>query len=299
MMIVETLSRDVRNALRSLRRDLGAALLVIVIAGLGIGASTTVFSICRALLRRPLPFREPERLVWIANGTSENLSAQTVQVNNLLDLRTASRSFVDIAGFYAFYAPGDIRLTGDGEAERITGVPVTQSFFTMLGVQPFAGRFFDSSETRWNGPKAVVLGYELWQRRFMADRGVVGRSILLDGEPWTVVGVLPPSFDFSAIFTPGRRADLFLPYPLTPETNQAGNTLALIGRLRDGANLAQAQAEGSLIASRIVTGIEGHSRRNGFKPRLVPLREEVSGKLRSALVVLSASVGFLMLLVCA
>jgi len=299
MTIVDSLSRDVRHAFRSLRRDLGAALLVVAIAGLGIGASTTVFSMCRALLLRPLPFREPDRLVWIANGTSENLSAQTVQVNNLLDLRASSRSFVDIAGFYAFYAPGDIRLTGNGEAERITGVPVTQSFFRLLGVKPLAGRFFDSSETRWNGPKAVVLGHELWQRRFSADRGIVGRSILLDGESWTVVGVLPPSFDFGAIFTPGRRADVFLPYPLSPETNQSGNTLALIGRLRDGANLEQAQAEGSLIASRIVRGREGQSRRNGFTPRLVPLREQVSGKLRSALVVLSASVGFLMLLVCA
>src|SRR5207249_2993605 len=144
MTIVDALSRDVRHGFRSLRRDLGAALLVVAIAGLGIGASTTVFSICRALLLRPLPFREPDRLVWIANGTSENLSAQTVQVNNLIDLRTSSRSFVDIAGFYAFYAPGDIRLTGAGEAERITGVPVTQSFFPLLGVEPLVGRFFDS-----------------------------------------------------------------------------------------------------------------------------------------------------------
>src|SRR5690349_5752193 len=227
MTIVDSLSRDVRHAFRSLRRDLGAALLVVAIAGLGIGASTTVFSICRALLLRPLPFREPDRLVWIANGTSENLSAQTVQVNNLLDLRASSRSFVDIAGFFAFYAPGDIRLTGGGDAERITGVPVTQSFFALLGVKPLIGRFFDSSETRWNGPKAVVLGHELWQQRFAGDHRVVGQAIILDGEPWTVVGVLPPAFDFEGIFTPGRRADLFLPYPLSPETNQSGNTLAL------------------------------------------------------------------------
>jgi len=299
MTIVDSLSRDTRHALRSLRRDLGAALLVVAIAGLGIGASTTVFSICRALLLRPLPFRQPERLVWIANGTSENRSAQTVQVNNLIDLSTASRSFADIAGFYAFYAPGDIRLTGAGEAERITGVPVTQSFFSLLGIKPLVGRFFDSSETRWNGPKAVLLGHQLWQQRFSADRGIVGRAIILDGEPWTVVGVLPPSFDFEAIFTPGRRADLFLPFPLSPETNQQGNTLALIGRLRYGARVQQAQAEASVIASRIVTGRQGQVWRNGFMPRLVPLREQVSGRLRSALVVLSASVAFLMLLVCA
>ncbi|HEY9226835.1 MAG TPA: ABC transporter permease, partial [Gemmatimonadaceae bacterium] len=299
MTLVDALSRDIRHGLRSLRRDWKAALLVIAIAGLGIGASTTVFSICRALILRPLPFREPDRLVWIANGTSENLSAQTVQVNNLLDLRASSRSFTDIAAFYAFYAPGDIRLTGGGEPERITGVPVTQSFFGLLGVEPLAGRFFDSTEVQWNAAKSVVLGHEFWQRRFAGDRSVIGRSIMLDGQPATVVGVLPASFDFAAIFTPGRRADVFLPFPLSPETNRRGNTLALIGRLRDGTRLDEAQAESKVIASRFREVREGDNRRNTFAPRLLPLRDQVSGRLRSALVVLASSVGFLMLLVCA
>ena len=299
MTLSDTLSRDVRYGLRSLRRDWRVATLVVVIAGLGIGASTTVFSICRALVLRPLPFREPDRLVWIANGTSENLSAQTVQVNNLLDLRASNRSFSDIAGFYAFYAPGDIRLTGGGEPERITGVPVTQSFFPLLGVQPLVGRFFDSTETRWRAPRTVVLGHAFWQRRFAGDRSVTGRSIVLDGEPTTVIGVLPASFDFAAIFTPGRRADVFLPYPLSPETNRTGNTLALIGRLRDGAGLEQAQTEAALIGSRIVAGRDGDAFRNRLAPRLIPLRDRVSGRLRAALIVLACSVGFLMLLVCA
>ena len=299
MTLVDGLSRDVRHGLRSLRRDWKAALLVIAIAGLGIGASTTVFSICRALVLRPLPFREPDRLAWIANGASENLSAQTVQVNNLLELRASSRSFADIAAFYAFYAPGDIRLTGGGEPERITGVPVTQSFFALLGVEPLAGRSFDSTEAQWNAAKTVVLGHEFWQRRFAGDRGVIGRSIVLDGQPATVVGVLPASFDFAAIFTPGRRADVFLPFPLSPETNRQGNTLALIGRLRDGARLEEAQTESKVIASRLVEVRDGDRRRNAFVPRLLPLRDQVSGRLRSALIVLASSVGFLMLLVCA
>jgi putative ABC transport system permease protein len=297
--LIDALSRDVRHGLRSLRRDWKAALLVIVIAGLGIGASTTVFSICRALILRPLPFRQPDRLVWIANGASENLSAQSVQVNNLLQLRASSRSFTDIAAFYAFYAPGDIRLTGGGEPERITGVPVTQSFFGLLGVEPLAGRFFDSTEAQWGAAKTVVLGHEFWQRRFAGDRGVIGRSILLDGQPTIVVGVLSASFDFAAIFTPGRRADVFLPFPLSPETNRRGNTLALIGRLRDGARLDEAQTESKVIASRLDEARDGERRRNAFAPRLLPLRDQVSGRLRSALVVLASSVGFLMLLVCA
>lgn len=298
-MVIDTVRRDVRYGFRSLRRDLSATIFIVAIAGLGIAASTTVFSICRALVLRPLPFREPERLVWIANGTAENLSAQTVQVNNLLELRETSRSYTDVAGFFPFYAPGDLRLTGAGEPERLTGVPVTQSFFSLLGVRPFAGRFFDIAESQWQGPKTVVLGHEFWLHRFGGDRGIVGRSIVLDDEPVTVIGVLPPSFDFAATFTPGRRADAFVPFRLSPETNRQGNTLALIGRLKDGVALEAAQKEATEFGSRIHTGRVDGGWRNAFAPRLTTLRERVSGRFQSALFVLASAVGFLMLLVCA
>ena len=297
--LVDTLARDIRYGLRSLRRDLGVTIFAIAIAGIGIGASTTVFSICRALLLRPLPFEAPNRLVWIANGTSENLSAQTVQVRNLVELRERSRSYVDVAGFFPFYAPGDIRFTGAGEPERLTGVPVTQTFFSLLGVKPLAGRFFDAAESRYNAPKTVVLGHDFWERRFAGDRGIIGRSITLDGDAVTVVGVLPPWFDFAATFTPGRRADVFLPFPLSAETNRQGNTLALIGRLRDGVALEAAQTEATVIGSQIKTGRDGDAFRNAFAPRLMTLRERVSGKFQSALLVLAFAVSFLMLLVCA
>jgi putative ABC transport system permease protein len=299
MIAVDTLVRDIRFSFRSLRRDLGVTVFVLAIAGIGIGASTTVFSLCHALILRPLPFDRPERLAWIANGTSENLSAQTVQVNNLIELRERSRSWIDIAGFYAFYAPGDLRFTGAGEPERLTGVPVTQNFFPLLGVRPLAGRFFDSTESRFNGPRAVVLGHDFWQRRFAGDRGIVGRTIVLNDSAATVIGVLPPSFDFSSTFTPGRRADLFLAFPLSPETNRQGNTLALVGRLRDGASLEGAQSEATSIGEGVMIIREGDARRNRLAPRLMTLRERVSGRFQSALFVLSGAVSFLMLLVCA
>ena len=292
-------AHDIRNALRSLRFDRSAAVFSIAIVGLGIGASATVFSICQALLLRPLPFEEPDRLVWIANGTSENLSAQTVQVVNLVEFREQSRSLEGVAGFFQFYAPGDVRLTGSGEPERLTGVPVTQTFFPLLGVRPHAGRFFDESESRFNAPGTAVLDYRFWQRRFAGDRGIVGKSIVLDGKPVTVIGVLPASFDFEATFIPGRRVDLFFPFPLSPETNRQGNTLALVGRLRKGADLRAAQAEATLIASRFKPGRVGDRSRNGFDPRLTTLRERVSGRFQSALLVLAGAVAFLMLLVCA
>jgi predicted permease len=299
MSIVDALARDIHYGVRSLRRDLSATLFIVAIAGIGIGASTTVFSIVRALVLRPLPFEQPERLVWIANGNSENLSAQTVQVNNLLELREKSRSYVDVAGFFPFYAPGDIRLTGAGEPERLTGVPVTQNFFPLLGVTPLAGRFFDDAESLSRAPQAVVLGHDFWLRRYNGDRGIVGRSIILDDVPVTVVGVLPASFDFAATFTPGRRVDVFVPFPLTAQTNRQGNTLALIGRLRSGVPLDAAQREATVFGSQIRTGnIDGVSR-NGFGPRLSTLREHVSGRFEPALVVLTFAVSFVMLLVCA
>jgi len=292
-------AHDVRNALRSLRFDRSAAVFSIAIVGLGIGASATVFSLCQALLLRPLPFADPDRLVWIANGTSENLSAQTVQVANLVEFREQSRSLEGVAGFFQFYAPGDIRLTGSGEPERLTGVPVTQTFFPLLGVRPYLGRVFDESESRFNAPGTALLDYRFWQRRFAGDRDIVGRSILLDGKPVTVIGVLPASFDFEATFIPGRRVDLFLPFPLSPETNRQGNTLALVGRLRIGVDLRKAQAEATLIASRFTKGIVQDSYRNGFNPRLTTLREHISGRFQAALLVLAGAVAFLMLLVCA
>ena len=297
--LLDPMRRDLRYAVRSLRRDLGATLFSIAIAGLGIGASTTVFGLCQALLLRPLPFREPERLVWIANGTSANLSAQTVQVSNLLSLVEQNRSFEGVAGFNAFYGPGDIRLGGSADPERITGVPVTQSFFPLLGVRAMYGRYFDDAESRFGGPRAAVLDHRFFVRRFGGDPRIVGQSILLNGEPVTVIGVLPPSFDFEGTFSPGRPADLFLAAPLAPETDRQGNLLALIGRLEHGVRIEAAQAEATAIAAGLPRSAMDGQRRNSFKPTLSALRDRVSGRFRTALFALAGAVAFLMLLVCA
>jgi putative ABC transport system permease protein len=290
-------ARDLRYALRTLRRDAAWTTAAVSIVAFGVGASATVFSVVHALLLRPLPFEDPARLVWIANGESENLSAQTVQVDNLRDFQRQSRAIADAAAFSPFYGVGDIRLSGAGAPERVTAVPVTEGFFRLLGIRPFVGRFFNADECRWHAPKAVVLGHGFWQRRLGGDPAIVGRAIVLDGVATTVVGILPASFDFAATFAPGSRADLFRPFPLAPETNRQGNTLAVIGRLAAGADLAAAQAEAAVIGRRLAA--DASPTRNQFRPRLTTLRERVSGGFATPLLVLSASVGFLMLLVCA
>ena len=298
----ETLVRDLRHAARTLRRDAALTMFVILIIGVGVGASATVFSVVNALWLRPLPFDDPGRLVWVANGPSENLSRQAVQAGHVVDLREQSLSLAGLAGFSPFYGVGDIRLTGTGEPARVTGVPVTEGFFPLLGVRPWLGRDFTAEECRWGAPRTAILSYAFWQRRLGAKVDVIGASITLDGTPTTIVGVLPPSFDFGGTFTPGRPADLFLPFPLGAETNRRGNTIALIGRLKPGIDLTTAAAETATVVERFsmtAPEVEPGRRRNPFRPLLSPLRDRVSGRFHGTLAVLAAAVGFLMLLVSA
>src|ERR687898_3064042 len=143
-MSLDTLFRDLRYTFRTLRRDTGFTAFVILIAGLGIGSSATVFSVVNTLLLRPLPFAEPDRLVWIANSEGSGLSAQTTQVGHLLDLRERTQSLSALAGYFAFYGVGDNLLSGRGEPERLSGVPVSDNFFDVLRVQPHLGRSFNA-----------------------------------------------------------------------------------------------------------------------------------------------------------
>jgi ABC-type antimicrobial peptide transport system, permease component len=292
----ESVLQDLLYTFRTLRRDAGFTTFAILIVGLGIGASATVFSVVNTLLIRPLPFRDPGRLVWIANHDTSGLSGQTTQVGHLLDLRERNQSFTDLAAYFAFYGVGDSKLTGSGEPERLSGVPVSQNFFPLLGVEPELGRGFTDEECKWHGRRAVLLSHGLWERRFASDRGIVGRSLTLDGEPVNVVGVLPASFDFASVFAPGSHIDLYFPFPLSPETNRWGNTLAIIGRLKPGVTPGRAAAELRTLATHITAA---HPERNNFEGRLTLLGEHVGGRMRPALVVLGCAVGVVMLIVCA
>ena len=295
-MALDDLLQDLRYTARTLRRDAGFTTFAILIAGLGIGASATVFSVVNALLLRPLPFAEPQQLVWIANRDTSGLSGQTTQVGHMLDLRERTQSLSAVAGYFAFYGVGDNLLSGRGEPERLSGVPVSDNFFDVLGVKPEIGRVFTKEECAWKGPKAVLLGHGLWQRRFNADPAIVGTALTLNDEPHTVVGVLPASFDFATVFAPGSHFDLYFPFPLTEETNRWGNTMAMIGRLKPGVSVEQARAEIRTVAAQITSE---HPRRNGFQGNVKPLAEQVSGRIRLAVWVLAGAVGMVMLIVCA
>lgn len=295
-MGLDILVRDLRHALRTLRRDTAFTTFVVLIAGLGIGASSTVFSVVNTLLLRPLPFAEPHRLVWVANGDTSGLSGQTTQVGHMLDLAERTQSLSALTGYFAFYGVGDNLLTGTGEPERLSGVPVAGNFFEVMGVQPQLGRSFTADEMKWNGPKAVVLSHGFWRRRFAGDPSIVGQSLTINDAPHVVAGVLPASFDFASVFAPGGQFDLFFPFPLTPETNRWGNTMAMIGRLKPGVSAAQAQAEIRTIAGQITAE---HPERNTFQGHVKPLADHVRGRIRLAVWVLAGAVGMVMLIVCA
>ena len=292
---LDTLLQDLRYTFRTLRRDTGFTVFAILIVGLGIGAASTIFSVVNALLIRPLPFRDPGRLVWIANdGKEGDLSNQTVPVGPYVDLRDQNKSFADIAAYYAFYGMGDQKMIGNGEPERLSGVPVSQNFFPLLGVQLQLGRIFTAEECKGNLP-VVLLSAGFWKRRFDAEPGIVGRTLALNERTVTVIGVVPASFDFGSVFAPGSRIDLFVPLPLTPEVDRMGNTLSMIGRLKPGATIQQAQAEAGVLSE----PIRVRHNRDGLRFKLGLLEEHVRGRLRPALVVLACAVGVVMLIVCA
>ena len=290
------MTQDLRYAFRAARRDAGFFAFAVLILGVGIGANTAIFSIVNPLLLRPLPFEAAERLVWIANSGEGGRSAVTSRTSNLRDFRTLSTSFEALTGYNAFFDYDGYNLVGDGEPERLVGVGVARNFLEVLGIEPALGRNFVEEESIWNGRRAVLLTDGFWRKRYAADRAIVGRSITLNAEPTTVVGVLPASFDFASTFSPGTRIDLLLPFPISDETDRWGNTLAIIGRLEPGATVETAQAELDLINRQLAEADEG---RWGLGAVVSGLQAHITGPYRRALYVLGFAVGLVMLIACA
>ena len=290
---LESLASDLKYGFRGMRRNVGSTVFAILIVGLGIGGASTVFSVVNALLLRPLPFRDPGQLVWISNG-----DYNSTQAEHYADLRDQNHSFADLTGWSGDYSAGNMELTGAGEPERLTAVPVTENLFTLLGVEPAIGRSFTKEECqgKYYAPPAVVLSNNFWRMRFASDPSVVGRVLTLDGRPVTVVGVLPTSFDFGSVFAPGAQIDAFIPWPLADKDKPQGNTMAVVGRLKPGVTIAGSQAELTTLAKQLESH---HPERNGIEPKLVSLEQHVSGQVRPALMVLMCAVGVVMLIVCA
>jgi putative ABC transport system permease protein len=293
------MTRDIGFAIRQLLKSPGFTIVAMLTVALGIGANTTIFSLVTAVLLRPLPFREPGRLVWIANPDlgGEGIPGLTRQAN-FRDWRKLNRSFEDLAAFVPSFSDRiDLTLTGNGEPVRLKCAFVTGNFLTVLGVQPQLGRGFSIEECQRNGPRCVILTDHFWKRRLHSDRAIVGRSIEINNISWTVVGVLPGSFDFSSIFAPGsREVDFLRPHLDLTGYDNMGNLLAVIGRLKPGISIPQAQTEFKVLNQQLEIA---HPERGKFGSRIRSLREQISGRFGRPLLVLSGAVGCVLLIACA
>ena len=286
---------DLRFALRQLFKNPGFTAVAVLTLALGIGTCTAMFSIVNAVLLKPLPVLQPDRLVWIENIFGDSgLSGRTSRADTFLGWREQSKSFDSLAAYFAFSDYVPLTMTGTDGSERLRSVGVSDNFLPTLGITPLHGRNFSAEECAFNGPSAVILTHAYWQRRFGGDPAVVGRKITLNTQPGTIVGVLPESFDFASIFTPGSEVDVINPFPLTPETARYGNTVFGIGRLKQGATLAQAQAELTVISDRLQTTLKAGT----LGAKVSTLDTTLRGKFRSAFLLLAAAVVCVLAIAC-
>jgi predicted permease len=287
---------NLKFAIRQLAKAPGFAAVALVTLALGIGACTAMFSIANAVLLRPLPFHEPQRLVWIENEGQGGMSARTTRADTFNAWRDQNTTFEALAGYFAFF--DFVRrqtLTGAGEPERLRAVGVTDNFLPVLGVTPAVGRNFTADECRFNGPPVAILSHALWKRRFNEDPLIVGRTLTMNNQAITIAGALPASFDFDSIFSPGQEIDLLRPFPLTPETARQGNTLFGVGRLKPGVTIEAAAADLKVISTRFKSSI-GYTGTLGA--RVNPLSEALRGSFRAAFYVLAGAVACVLAIAC-
>ena len=296
--IFDILWLDLRYTFRTMRREPGFSLVAVLILALGIGANIAVFSVVNTILLRPLPFHDPQQLVWITTAQGKGgLSDQTYSTDAYRTFQAQNRSFQDVTGYFAFSNSDNLRLTGRGEPRPITGTYVVGNFFQTVGVKPLLGRLFTGEECKQHGPPAILMSYGFWKRQFNAEPDIVGRAINLNGQSVTVVGVLPESFDFGSVFSPGSKVDVYGP-AILDDMEDWGNTLTMIGRFKPGVSLAQAQAEADLIFPKLLFSFKHPEWGGQYTGKLTILKDHVSGNLRRSLIMLWCAVGLILLIVC-
>jgi putative ABC transport system permease protein len=281
--------QDIRHALRVMWKDAAITAAAIAVLALGIGSTTAIFSLVNGILVRPLPYPEPERLVAVAEyNPSSTEFGDTVAFPNYQDLRARTRLLQDIGLFREQRAT----IRGEGDAEEVTGAFVTDGVFPILGIQPILGRVFSREEDVPNGPKLVVIGQDMWQRRYGGDPKVLGRVIEIRNTRRTVIGVMPSSFRFP------ERAELWLPLQLSPkDSTRTDHWLEGIARLRPGVSVEQATGELRSLMRQI--NQENPQTSYGNQAHAIPIRTFVAGDFRPAVITLLCVVGFLLLIACA
>ena len=286
---METLWQDIKFGARMLAKHPGFTAVAVLTLALGIGANTSVFSVVNGVLLRPLPYPEPDRMamVWLDNrrqGVREDITSYP----NYLDVRQRSQTFEHLAGF----SQGSMNLTGQGEPERLVVASTTANFFQVTGVQPSLGRAYSEENEKPGEDRFVLLSHGFWQRRFGGSRDALGQKVELNGQPHEIIGVMPPGFQFPA------GAEMWSPLAPGDRLRAARFNfwLPVVGRMKRGVTPEEAQAEMNTIGAALESEYPDI---RGYGLNVVPLHEQVVGKIRTELLVLFSAVGFVLLIACA
>src|SRR5215472_10338210 len=298
----EDLARDIRYAARRLRQRSGLTAVTVFTLGLGIGASTAIFGIVNSVLLPPLPYQHPNRLVMIwSNNLKRSDGRGPVSAADFLDWRNMTSSLSDIAAFHS--QPYNLDL-GAG-AERVGGVNVSGNLFSILGVSPLMGRTLTSDDDSPNSVKVTVISYGLWQRLFGANRDSLGAAIKLDGQSYSIVGVMPPDFKFprrnelpSGYQIP-ETPELWTPIAFTPDQsrNRGRHYLVTIGRLKDDISIAQAQADLAAIGDQLAAAYPASNTDLGV--RVAGMQDQIIGVVKTPLLVILGAVLMVLFIACA
>lgn len=286
-----TLSQDLRYAIRMLVKSPGFAAIAVLTLALGIGANTALFSIVNGVLLNPLPYPHSEQLVAVY-GNAPGVNQGPASYLNFLDWRRATQTFSSMA----IYRNQDYNFTGTSEGERLSGYMISADFFSTLGVNPILGRTFTAEEDQVGAAPVVVLGGGLWKRKFGSSPDIVGKSLTLNGTSYTVVGVVPSSFTFY-----GDDRDVYTAIGRWNDPSFRDRRISVsarvIGRLKPGVTLAQAQADMDVVAGNLAATFPVADKDTGIA--LVSMKEDIVGNVKPVLLVLLAAVGFLLLIACA
>ena len=291
--------KDVRYGFRMLRKNPGVSAIAVLTLALGIGANTAIFSVVSAVLLNPLPYKDPDRLVSIWENVPQHGRWRAAPAN-FLDWKKQNTVFQDVAA----YGGATATLTGDGDPEQLSGTAVTPGYFEVVGVQPALGRVFQPEEYQLGTDRVVILGHGLWQRRYGGDQSIINRNVMLDGNSWTVVGVMPPGLYPTRPTTAGRidfdesGQDYWRPmsYMVHFAPLRSAHILGVVARLKPEVTFDQATAEMNTIGARLA---QEHAENKDEGIIVSRFMNEVVGDVRPALVTLLVAVGLVLLIACA
>ena len=300
---MSSLAQDVRYAVRGFARSPGFTAAAILSIAIGIGANSAIFSVASALLLRPLPYADASRLAILWNRSPGlGITEDWFSTAQYFDILNGHSGFEQVA----IAIGGNYNLTGDGEPERIGTIRVSSNLLPMLGVQPLVGRFFQPEDDRPGRTGSAILGYGTWMRRYGGDTSAVGRTLTLNGQPYQIVGVLPPGFDLPREVLPtlggAEHAEIIIPLPLAADAATVRNRedYNILGKLKPGVQVDAAQKEMDGITARLRGAHpDFYPPNGGLTFSIVPLQEYVVGGVRRSVVVLGAAVACVLLIACA